>query len=98
HHNEDQYQGTCPCTSGRWITCTRCRRVDQLTVDEDRQGCHPFGERVPVRRCDITGGHQNGAVSPATRAMAKVTPEAIPDIAVGKTTFMMVRHFRTPRA
>ena len=40
----------------------------------------------------------SGAVSPITRAMASVTPEAIPEIAVGMTTFRMVRHLRTPRA
>lgn len=39
-----------------------------------------------------------GAVSPATRAMARVTPEAMPEIAVGRTTLAMVCHLRTPRA
>ncbi|MNI97701.1 hypothetical protein D3C73_1563990 [compost metagenome] len=39
-----------------------------------------------------------GAVSPITRAIAKVTPEAIPEIAVGITTLVMVRHLRTPSA
>ena len=39
-----------------------------------------------------------GAVSPITRAIAKVTPDAMPEIAVGITTLRMVRHLRTPRA
>src|SRR6478672_12829542 len=39
-----------------------------------------------------------GAVSPMTLAIARVTPEAMPEIAVGITTLRMVRHLRTPRA
>ena len=39
-----------------------------------------------------------GAVSPAIRAMASITPVVMPPIAVGRTTFRMVRHFGMPRA
>src|ERR687890_279570 len=39
-----------------------------------------------------------GAVSPMTLAIARVTPDAMPEIAVGITTLMMVRHLRTPSA
>jgi hypothetical protein len=40
----------------------------------------------------------NGAVSPMTRAMARVTPVPSPAIAVGSTTFTTVRHLGTPSA
>src|SRR4029453_955077 len=39
-----------------------------------------------------------GAVSPMPPAIARVTPDAMPEIAVGTTTLMMVRHLRTPSA
>ena len=40
----------------------------------------------------------SGAVSPATRATASMTPVTMPAIAVGSTTLMIVRHLGTPRA
>ena len=40
----------------------------------------------------------NGAVSPAARAMASITPERMPPNADGSTTVTMVRHLRFPRA
>ena len=40
----------------------------------------------------------SGAVSPMTRAIASVIPEAMPAIEVGSTTLMIVRHFGTPSA
>src|SRR3954447_16993909 len=40
----------------------------------------------------------SGAVSPMMRAIAKTTPVTMPPKAVGNTTFVIVRHFGTPRA
>ena len=40
----------------------------------------------------------NGAVSPMMRAMARITPDTMPEIAVGRTILRIVRHFGTPRA
>ena len=40
----------------------------------------------------------SGAVSPITRAMASVMPDAMPAIDVGMTTLMIVRHFGVPSA
>ena len=40
----------------------------------------------------------SGAVSPTTRAIARVTPVPRPAMAVGMTTFTIVRHLGTPRA
>ena len=40
----------------------------------------------------------SGAASPITRAMASVTPVAMPAAEVGSTTLTTVRHFGTPRA
>ena len=40
----------------------------------------------------------SGAVSPMTRAMARVMPVPMPAAATGSTTFRMVRHLGTPRA
>ena len=39
-----------------------------------------------------------GAVSPAIRATASMTPVVMPPMAVGRTTFRMVRHFGMPSA
>ena len=40
----------------------------------------------------------SGAVSPITRAIARVMPDAMPAIDVGTTTLRIVRHFGTPSA
>jgi hypothetical protein len=40
----------------------------------------------------------SGAVSPMTRAIARVIPDAMPPTDVGRTTLRIVRHFGTPRA
>ena len=40
----------------------------------------------------------SGAVSPMTRAIASMTPEVMPAIAVGSTICTIVSHFGTPRA
>ena len=73
-------------------------RVQDLGVDEGRQRGHPAAENVDVDRVAKPAVTRIGAVSPITRAIAKVTPEAMPEIAVGMTTLRHGRHLRTPSA
>ena len=40
----------------------------------------------------------NGAVSPAARATASITPVVIPGAAEGRMTLVIVCHFAAPRA